>query len=295
MPHRYHRVFRRDERAALIDELSVRTGFSAGQLRVGTLKELQQLLDRSRHEVVIDELQARKMLDPYETQRVHDFFAGEETSRTLLDGLVPVRTFLDCFLLWSGEGNSELLRNGRSLRDVVETIRLEGGLAAAARRTPWLSSAVGLVNHFSHERLQRQRMFVRHAIPREALSVEATCTHGSQPIYIEEGQHRAMAAAWVLTHGGTEEPEAQRSIPYIRGVNRRGSMGGDAFWQLHGMASTPSAEWRPWHVAENRFPKAELLSGAVCVLLTYHATRTCLRYCGARRPYLRKARCFSQT
>ena len=292
MPRRYRRAFARRERAALIDELSVRTGFAAAQLRVGTLEELQRLLDRSRHELVINASQARKLLDPYETQRVHEFVAGENSARTLLDGAVPLRTFLDCFILWSGERNQELVRSGRSLRSVVETIRLEGGLEAAAARSPWLSTAIGLADDFSLERWQRQRMFVRHAIPHEALSVEATCTHARQPIYIEEGQHRAIAAAWVLTRGGKEEPNAQQFIAYIRGVNRRGSRGGDTFWQVHSAALTlmPDAEWRPWHLVADRFPKAELLSGAVCALLAYHAARRCLRYRGARHPYLRKPR-----
>ena len=96
-------------------------------------------------------------------------------------------------------------------------IGLDGGLAASARQSPWLSSAVGLADYFTLDRWSRKRIFVRHATPQEGLSVASTCTHESHAVYIEEGQHRAIAAAWRLTNGGTEEPKAQVDL-------REGSM-----------------------------------------------------------------------
>ena len=123
-PRRYRRIFSRRERVQLIDELAARTGFSMMVLRAGTLEQQQQLLDRMRHEVVIEEHEAGMLLDPNETPRVREFFTGEISARTLLDGVVPADAFLDCFLLWSGTDNRKLVRNGRSLRSVVETLRM---------------------------------------------------------------------------------------------------------------------------------------------------------------------------
>ena len=279
---RYRRIFTRLQRAELIDVLVVRTGLSAADLQEHTLEQLQQLLDRSRHELVVEEDEAAMLLDPNEMPRVRDFLAGEETARTLLDGLVPVHMFLDCFLLWSGDANRALLRNGRNLRGVVETIRLDGGLGAAARRVPWLSSAVDIADHFSLDWLRRRRIFVRHAMPHEALSAASTCARMSQPIYIEEGQHRAIAAAWTLTRGGTAEPSAGQGIAYLRGVNRRGAPGGDAFWQVHGTGLASGRD--SWRL--DRHPMAEFCSGVSCVLLAWYAA-----HLGCRRRRVRRRHC----
>ena len=284
---RYTRVFARRERAQLIDELAVRTGFSTTALRKGTLEQQQDMLDRTRHEIVIDEHEAGMLLDSNEEPRVRDFFAGDVSARTLLDGVVTARTFLDCFVLWSGPANRELLRNGRNLRSVVDTIRTDGGLAAAAERSPWLSSAVFLADQFSLSRLYSRRIFVRHTMRHEALSAATTCAHESQAVYIEEGQHRAIASAWILTRGGTEVPDAHQRIAYIRGVNRRGSPGGDAFWQVHNSTSPSMREatWRPWPLKVERYPTAELCSGTICVLSIWYAAQYCLRRRRVRQPY----------
>ena len=276
-PHRFTRSFSRRERAELINECSRRTGLAAPDLEAGTFDQLRNLLDHSRHEKLIDEDAARALLDPNEMPRVRDFFAGEDSARSILDGLVPAPVLYDCFLIWSGDENRELLRNGRSLRNVVETIKMEGGLAAAASRVPWLASAVGLADHISLEMLQRQRIFVRHAIPQEALSAAPTCVNASRPVYIEEGQHRAVAAAWILSKGGTQEPRPEQRVAYVRGVNRRGHFGGKGFWRVLGRAQPSGAD---------RYPMAELCSGAICVLLAWSLPR----FCWGRKPAHRRRR-----
>ena len=263
-PLRYTRVFARRQRAELIDECSRRLGYSVADLQAGSLEQLRSMLDHTRHELLIDEGTARSLLDPMEMPRVRDFFAGEESARSILDGSVTAPVFFDCFLIWSGDENRELIRNGRSLRNTVETIKLAGGLAAAAATVPWLASALRISEHASLlEMLQRRRIFVRHAVPHEALSASPTCVNASRPVYIEEGQHRAIAAAWVLSRGGTQEPRPEQLIAYVRGVNRRGQPAGEGFWRVHGRH--PGG--RVAHDA--RYPIAELCSGAVSVLLAW--------------------------
>lgn len=260
-PVRYSRTFSRRERSELIAECSRRTGLSAAHLEAATLQRLRALLDATRHELLVHEDEARAALDPDEMPRVRDFFAGEERARSLLDGLIPASAFYDCFLIWSGDENVDLVRHGRSLRRVIETIGADGGLAASAQQVPWLASAARMEN-FSLDRMHRQRIFVRHAVPHEALHAPSTCVNQSHPMYIEEGSHRAIAAAWALSRGGTQEPDPLQLIAYLRGVNRRGKPDGAAFWRVHGRNSADYGEYA-------NFPIAELCSGALCVALVW--------------------------
>lgn len=187
----------------------------------------------------IDADAALALLAPDEKARVRDFVLGAPEDRELLSGSAPIHTFLDCFVCWSGDSNRALLAEGRSLRQVVSVIRRLGGMQAAALRVPWLLSAVSLSEALSFARLARgARIFARHATAAEAVSLTfaaASPCEESARYSIEEGQHRAIAAAWVLTGGGESEPNASlpRRVPYLRGVNlRKGAVEGGDFWRL---------------------------------------------------------------
>ena len=279
-PRRFVYNFTRRERAALVQQCARRTGSDPSDLQQATFAELQRLLDESRHEQLIDEEAASALLDPEEIQRVRNFLAGDEAARSLLDGLLPADIFIKCFLVWSGEQNQGLLSNGRSLLQVVQRIRELGGLKMAAELFPWLGSAVHLAANFSFDHMMRRRIFVRYAMHAEALSVMSTCASGNRAMYIEEGQHRAIAATWNLTNGGRTAPTS-RLIAYIRGVNRRGAAGGAAFWRVNGIGIVEGYS--------DRYPTAELCSGAVCVLLLW-ATATRSRGCMWRRHRGQRAR-----
>lgn len=267
---------RPQQRRALIQECQRRTGLPSSLLEASTLRELQEMRAESSHELLIDENDAKAMLDPEEAPRVHEFVSAAQESRSLLAGLVSASTFVECFVIWSGVKNHQLLQRGRSLHQVVETIQAYGGMAAAAAETPWLEAAVPLAERFSFERIERERIFVRHASAGEALSTSATC-HG-RVYYIEEGQHRAIAAAWTLLMSNSSDVLRDQSIAYVRGVNRKGAAEGTGFWRLHGTDASGNS---------TRYPTAELCSGGACLLLTWRVARFAWRgsrgrACGVR-------------
>ena len=265
---------RRRRRAEAIDDCQKRLGLPVKSLEAFTLVELQKL--HNRHEILIEAEAARQMIDPREAPRVLEFIASAPTVRSLLDGRASAAAFVECFVVWSGA--SGLLRHGRTLKHVVERIADLGGMAAAAEAVPWLQQAVPLSKNFSFAQMEAHRIFVRHASTTEALSAPASCS-STQRMYIEEGQHRAIAAAWVLTSDGSDSAfqrphHRERSITYLRGVNRRGAEAGDpfsgeGFWRLNETVD-PALRRRsrlPPPESE-RYPTAELLSAALCVLLT---------------------------
>ena len=221
---RYEREYPDSERDALVLDLNVRTGVPVPSLqRVDETDTLRAMLDETRRERVVDAEEARSVLDPGEQRRVFEFvLQGSPARRTLLVGSVPSDTFLDTFLVGVP---TELIDDGRSMRRVVGRIRRMGGLEAAAARVPWLQPALPLASTLDFGRLSRERMFVRWATDEEASS----CPDG-RGTYVEEGQHRAIAAAWILTH----EPNrsSQRTVPYLRGVNRQGQVWGARFWDV---------------------------------------------------------------
>ena len=255
---------RRQLRAELIGECNRRFGVPRAELDGLELAALQRLLSLASHESVIEAEEAHSMVDPLEVPRVHDFLSRSPDERTLLDGRVPASTFVACFLVWSGETNVELLANGRSLQNVVDTISQFGGMDAAADRVPWLKAAVPLARDLSFELLEVRRMFVRHATRIESISVDDSCPSNSNRYLIEEGQHRAIAAAWTLTQGGSRPP-SNREVPYLRGVNRGGVAHGVGFWRLQ-FKVAPEEE-------QARHPAVELWCSVICLLCIWQSVR----------------------
>ena len=216
----YERQYDDTERDTLIYDLNVRTGYPVVLLdRINRISELRKLLDTTRREHVVGADEACSLLSRDEVQRVYDFVRwGSPSRRALLIGTVSSAEFLDSFLV--GE-RTELIEDGRSLLRVVARIRGMGGIEAAAARVAWLRPAVNLSREIDFDRLERELMFVRRATDEEA----SPAGHGT---YIEEGQHRAIAAAWVLS----QQRRTEQSITYLRGVNREGHVWGDAFWDV---------------------------------------------------------------
>jgi hypothetical protein len=264
---------RRQRRAELIVECNRRLGLPYSELETRELRELQRLLNQCSHESLLQAEQAREMLDPLEMQRVHEFVSGSPSERTLLAGRVSTHVFLHCFVVWSGVDNQALLRNGRTLQQVTKAIASYGGMEGAVERVPWLQAAALLVQSFSFDALERHRLFVRHATPMEAISVGESCPRGSPAVSIEEGQHRAIAAAWILTDGGLLPPRPQQ-IPYLRGVNRRGMPDGEGFWRLE--PKTVGGHDDPPH------PTTELCCGAVGLLCVWQSLRWVWRQAAGR-------------
>ena len=185
-------------------------------LQFSTISALQAMaqLDGER---LVEEEEARAHLDPDEHPRVFEFVAGSPARRTLLVGTVLGTDFVDSFLV----GGADFIRGGRSLRDVINRIQIMGGMEAAAAQEPWLQSALQLSRSLDFSRLKRRLMFVRHATSEE-------CPTGRCK-YVEEGQHRAIAAAWLMSQRNWTH---NTSIAYLRGVNRQGCAWGDGFWAV---------------------------------------------------------------
>ena len=245
-------------------EANLRTGRPVEELRAESISTLTELIEETSHEKLIEAASARSMLEPDEMQRVRDFVDdGLPSRRSLLSGFVDTDQFLDSFLLLDNSESQELITRGRSLRDVILRIRQLGGLDAAADRIPWLQRAVPLARSLDFDRLQRRRIFVRRAASWEA----ATSWCQGQGLYIEEGQHRAIAIAWNLTsgsHGEATDGAAVHRIHYLRGVNRLGHESGHAFWAV--------TAWQgPWSQPRPCFSTAQLVGGMVVCLLARYA------------------------
>ena len=230
-------------RDQLIIEVNRRTGVPASILRDEPESALTELLATTQHESLVEASEARPLLDPGEMPRVFDFIDnGCPEKRSLLVGSVGSDEFIDSFLVLDNPDSRVLVSNGRSLRSVIETIRQMGGLESAASQVPWLQKCLPLARHLDWTRLSTDSMmFVRRASAEEAAS--SLCK--GQGTYIEEGQHRAIAAAWNLT-GGSAGTSAQQHVPrggeqlisYLRGVNRLGHERGPDFWDV-GMRRAP--------------------------------------------------------
>lgn len=216
---RFDRQYSDSERQLLIHDCNVRTGITVASLRSETMERLRSLVNVTRSEQQVEEEEARSFLDPNEEPRVFRFVAGPSSRRSLLVGTVGSREFVDSFLV----GGAEFIRGGRSLREVVSHIRQTGGMEAAATQEPWLEPASRLSAAFDFDRLARQLIFVRRATDSEA----ASCP-GGRGTYIEEGQHRAIVAAWEIT----QRNQTHQSVAYLRGVNRQGHVWGDDFWAV---------------------------------------------------------------
>ena len=191
------------------------------------------LIDSSAHERLIEAEEAAGLLEADEMPRVLTFINADETRRSLLVGSVSSDEFVESFLVYDDPVSHPLLANGRSLRGVVETIREMGGLERAAALVPWLQKAVPLAQTIDFDRLTRRLIFVRRAAAEEA---ESSFCPG-QGMYIEEGQHRAIAAAWNLTGGSagrsaTYDRTQPATIWYLRGVNLQGQERGHGFWDV---------------------------------------------------------------
>ena len=235
---------RANQREKLIVNVNRRTGVPASMLRAEPDHVLHELLDTTLHETFVEASEARPLLDPDEMPRVFDFIDnGCPEKRSLLVGSVGTDELIDCFLVLDNPDSRELVSNGRSLRSVMETIRGMGGLERAASEIPWLQKCLPLARHLDWTRLATDRMmFVRRASAEEAAS--SLCQ--GQGAYIEEGQHRAIAAAWNLTGGsaggsalGHHAPSGgEQLIRYLRGVNRLGYERGPEFWDV-GMRHAP--------------------------------------------------------
>jgi hypothetical protein len=189
-------------------------------------------------ETAVGRSEARALLDRNEVVRVLDFVDGSDAKRELFIGSVEPNEFLGSFLLLANEETALLIQNGRSLQSVVDKIREMGGLARVSReKVPWLRKAVPLAAALDFELLAQRRMFVREATAEEA----ATSRCQGQGTLLEEGQHRAIAAAWNITGGDSgaarlESPgvrgRAYPGIPYLRGVNLQGAQSGPEFWDV---------------------------------------------------------------
>eukprot|EP00966_Prymnesium_polylepis_P312088 7211064-Prymnesium_polylepis.1 len=203
----YDREFADSERAALEEDCNVRTGIPLWLLRRhASMDDLRRLLDTTRTEHQVEAEEASSLLSRDEESRVYDFvLRGSPSRRSLLIGTVPAARFLDTFLVGHV---TELVANGRSLRRVVQRIKELGGLDEAAARVPWLSAAVRLTHEFDFGRLARELPFVRRATDEEA-------DGALDGVFIEEGQHRAIAAAWIMSqHNDTA---GTTSVGYLRG------------------------------------------------------------------------------
>ena len=225
-------------------------------------------------EIAVEAGDAHSLLEPDEIARVYAFVDGSPTKRSLLKGSVDGDTFLDTFLVLDNEETHELIRDGRNLRAVVQVIRNLGGLTSAARRIPWLQKVVRLADALDFDRLSKRLIFVRAATAEEAQSSRPRA--GSSFIYIEEGQHRAIAAALNLLQNSTHSVHSalsattsgrMQSLSYLRGVNLLGHASGDAFWDV--------ADRRP----------SFSTPGCACALLLLWLQRRCWR---ARRHLRRR-------
>lgn len=222
-------------------------GVPLQHLRSASASILQECLDATAHEKFVEATEARRMLATEEMPRVFDFIDhGCPSRRSLLVGAVGIDEFLDSFLVLDNIDSRALLGYGRSLRSVVESIRCMGGMEQAAMGIPWLAKCLPLANDLDWNRLASQLIFVRRASAEEA----ATAPCAGQGLYVEEGQHRAIAAAWNLTGGSSRkcgahgdqdsvQPSSTQptTISYLRGVNREGAEHGHPFWDV---ASKPS-------------------------------------------------------
>ena len=237
-------------------ECNRRMGIPLPLLRSAPPSVLRECLEATAHETLVEAAQARRMLAAEEMPRVYDFIDhGSPSRRSLLTGIVGVDEFLDSFLVLDNIDSRALLDGGRSLRSVVESIRCMGGMERAAMEIPWLRKCLPLVRNLDWSRLARQLIFVRRASAQEAAS--APCA--GQGMYVEEGQHRAIAAAWNLTGGSSRgcgapsrydvlrplDSTQPTTITYLRGVNREGAEHGHPFWDV---ASRPPrlALLNPW-------------------------------------------------
>jgi hypothetical protein len=217
-------------RAELLRDASVRLGRADTSLTDDALREA---LSSTAAEHVVGEAEALALLEPDEQRRVREFIiVGSPDRRSLLVGTVSASEFLGTFMLISpasrsyvGTVTSGLTANGRSLRDVVETIRALGGLESASCAVPWLRPSVALARTLDFERLATRLIFVRRADEEEAAS--SSCAGVGTAI--EEGNHRAIAAAWLLSQGNASAPQR---LAFLRGVNLQGVVSGPAFWAV---------------------------------------------------------------
>ena len=253
----YERRYDKAERQLLMEHLNVRTGHSVSSLMNESLEKLHSLMDSTRSEFEVSAEEARGFLAADERPRVHAFVSGSAWKRSLLVGTAAAATFLDEFMIFHGHGSELLVAKGRTLRHVVGVIRDMGGLEAAAERLPWLRRALPLARDMDWRRLASQLIFVRSACAweREAGCMLGGMSSGASDskrgrsaagdgddagggaasdtdggagaggacgvtadFSIEEGQHRAIAAAWLLTRNGTMDMPIGPSIAYLRGA-----------------------------------------------------------------------------
>ena len=235
---RYDRQYGQAERSQLLTDLNVRSGIPEAELAQAPAGLLHKLLDTLRDDHEVDAAEARLFLEPDESHRVDEFIGGSARKRALLVGSVTVARFLDEFVIYSADDTATLVQHGRSVRQVVHTIDAMGGLEAAAARVPWLLAAVPLVRQMDWRRLASRLIFVRHACADEVASCPSLSGLGpvarmlSPGMSIEEGQHRAIAAAWLLTRNATEPSPIAPPLAYLRGVNRLGHACGEQFWDV---------------------------------------------------------------
>lgn len=191
-------------------------------LQTFTNADLNSILDSTRHEQEVNAHTALALIGKDEPLRLRLFIAASEEKRSLLVGVHSAQQFLSHFVFLENEETALLTKNGRCLDKVVATIQNDfGTLQAAAKSVPWLEKAVQLVNTLDFEMLANSNLlFVRRASAEEAKSCE-----NQVGLCIEEGQHRAIAAAWLFASGRVKG----QSIRYLRGVNRDD---GYTFWRV---------------------------------------------------------------
>ena len=267
----------------LITEVNRRTGVPERALATEPLSTLLEHLESTKHERLVEADEAVALLEDDEMPRVFDFILnGISSRRSLLVGSVSTDEFIDSFLVLDNDSSRSLIVHGRSLRDVVETIRGMGGLERAAASVPWLEKCLPLARNLDWRRLATRLIFVRRASAEEAAS--SYCP--GQGAYIEEGQHRAIAAAWILMGGSAGHAAGSSgerlmnnshpaSISYLRGVNRQGAERGHEFWDV-GATSFVNSPLSAWL---SRFSTLH----CACALLACAALRWLLREPRRRR------------
>lgn len=244
---RYETRYDSVDPTALITDLNLRIGIPEPDLARAPTHALQSLMDATRSDHLLEADAARGFLEADESPRVAAFIAGKPGKRALLVGTASAERFLD-FLLYAAPPTAELIAGGRSLRAVVKSIREMGGMDTAATRVPWLESAATLARQLSWPRLASRLIFVRTACAEElgpparpsgaehddGRAAAQRWVAATTAITIEEGQHRAIAAAWLLTRNGSalDAPRGP-DVAYLRGVNRLGYACGERFWEVH--------------------------------------------------------------
>lgn len=235
---RYDRQYGEAERPQMLSDLSTRCGIPEAELAQASPHLLEKLLDAHRDEHEVDAAEARAFLEPDESHRIDEFIGGSDRKRALLVGTVTVARFLDEFVIYDADDTAALVRHGRSVRQVLHTINAMGGLEAASAAVPWLRAALPLAREMDWRRLASRLIFVRHACAEEVSSCPSLSGLGpvarmlSPGMSIEEGQHRAIAAAWLLTRNASVDAPLAPPLAYLRGVNRLGHVCGERFWDV---------------------------------------------------------------